>query len=67
MPRGSSAEQWAERLLRLASNPEQMADMSLRARRFAEKELGLDRLDRLIRDVVERLRAGVKSRPVASQ
>jgi glycosyltransferase involved in cell wall biosynthesis len=56
MPRGSSTEQWAERLGRLISNPQELADMSFRARRFAENELSFERFDNLIFDVVERLR-----------
>lgn len=57
MSRGSSAEDWAERLGRLISNPRELADMSFRARCFAENELSFDRFDKLLVGVVERLRA----------
>lgn len=57
MPRGSSAEQWAERLRYLTSNPKLLADMSFRARRFAEQMLSPARFESLILDVIDRLRA----------
>jgi hypothetical protein len=65
MPRGASAEQWAERLRRLISSPVDLAAMSSRARGFAEKELSFDRFDKLIADVVERLRTHVTLRAAA--
>ena len=54
--RDSTVDQWAERLHRLISNPAQLAAMSLSARSFAERELSFDRFEKLIADVVERLR-----------
>ena len=57
--RDSSIDQWAERLSRLISNPVELAQMSVRARGFAEKELNFDRFEKLIADVVERLRESI--------
>ena len=57
LPREASAEQWADRLRQLISNPEELAKMSLRARRFAESELSFGRFDKLIASVVDDLRA----------
>jgi glycosyltransferase involved in cell wall biosynthesis len=54
--RDSTVDQWAERLHRLISNPAELAAMSLNARYFAERELSFDRFEKLIADVVERLR-----------
>lgn len=56
MARDSTTDQWAERLRRLTSNPAELAEMSFRARSFAEQELSFDRFEKLIADVVERLR-----------
>lgn len=55
MSRDSSVDQWAERLGRLTSNPAELAQMSFRARRFAEEELSFNRFEGLIASVVERL------------
>ncbi len=54
--RNSTVDEWAERLQRLISNPADLAAMSLQARSFAERELSFDRFEKLIADVVERLR-----------
>ena len=51
------AEVWAERVKRIAANPGELARMSARARQVAEEKLGLDRFERLITEVIEKLRA----------
>ncbi len=56
-PHGAPAEVWAERVNRLVSNPGELSRMSACARRFAEDNLGLDCFDRLIAEVIDRLRS----------
>jgi glycosyltransferase involved in cell wall biosynthesis len=55
MSRDSISEQWATRLQQFISHPEELAAMSLRARRFAEERLSMDRFRKLMSGVVERL------------
>jgi glycosyltransferase involved in cell wall biosynthesis len=57
MPREASLEQWAERIHGLFAEPETLRRMSARARAFAENSLSLERFDRLVANVVDRLRA----------
>lgn len=57
MPLDAPAERWAEHLHRLATQPAELARLSASARQFAEQRLGSDRFERLIGDVIERLRA----------
>jgi glycosyltransferase involved in cell wall biosynthesis len=57
MPREASIEQWAERIHGLFAKPETLRSMSERARSFAEEYLSLERFDKLVANVVERLRA----------
>jgi glycosyltransferase involved in cell wall biosynthesis len=59
LPREASVEQWADRILSLLAEPEALRRMSGRARRFAEEYLGLERFDRLVSIVVDRLRAAI--------
>jgi glycosyltransferase involved in cell wall biosynthesis len=54
--RDSTVDQWAGRLRPLISDPVVLAAMSLNARTFAERKLSFDRFEKLIADVVERLR-----------
>ncbi len=56
IPRDAPAEVWATHLNHLISNPAELRRMSKSARRFAEDNLGLDRFERLIAKVIERLR-----------
>jgi glycosyltransferase involved in cell wall biosynthesis len=57
MPREAPIEQWAERIHGLFAEPETLRSMSRRARSFAEEYLSLERFDKLVANVVERLRA----------
>ncbi len=59
LPREASLDQWAGRILSLLADPEALRRMSGRARRFAEEFLSLERFDRLVSIVVDRLRAAV--------
>jgi glycosyltransferase involved in cell wall biosynthesis len=64
MPLDAPTERWAAHLRRLAADPAELVRLSAGARRFAEQKLGLDRFQRLIGEVIERLRAQPKgSRP----
>jgi glycosyltransferase involved in cell wall biosynthesis len=60
MPFDAPAERWAELLHRLANQPAELARLSASARQFAEQRLGSDRFERLIGDVIQRLRAHPK-------
>jgi glycosyltransferase involved in cell wall biosynthesis len=57
LPREASLDQWGERIHSLFADPEALRRMSLRARRFAEESLSLERFGRLVSNVIERLRA----------
>jgi glycosyltransferase involved in cell wall biosynthesis len=59
MPREASLEQWAERIHGLLAEPEALRRMSGQTRRFAEEFLSLERFDRLVSNVVDRLRAAI--------
>jgi len=59
LPREASLEQWAERIRSLLAEPEALRQMSGRARRFAEESLSLERFDRLVSNVVDRLQAAI--------
>jgi len=59
LPRGASLEQWAGLIHRLLAEPEALRRMSGQARRFAEEFLSLERFDRLVSNVVDRLRAAI--------
>jgi glycosyltransferase involved in cell wall biosynthesis len=59
LPRDASLDQWADRILSVLADPEALRRMSERARRFAEEFLSLERFDRLVAKVVERLRAAI--------
>jgi hypothetical protein len=55
MPRDSSVEDWADRILRLAQ-PEELEKMSSGARLFAEQTLNFDRFRALVRTAVNDMR-----------
>ena len=57
LPRGASLEHWAERVHRLLAEPEAVRQMSGKAREFAEAFLSVERYDRLVSNVINRLRA----------
>ncbi len=59
LPREASLEQWAERIHSLLAEPEALRRMSGRARKFAEEFLNTERFDRLVSNVIERLRAAI--------
>ncbi|HML17223.1 MAG TPA: glycosyltransferase family 4 protein [Bryobacteraceae bacterium] len=61
LPREASAEQWAEKVHGLLADPEALQTMSSQARRFAEEHLSLERFDRLVSDVIARLRAAMEA------
>lgn len=48
---------WAERIQRLATDPGELARMSHRARHFAEEMLSLEHFDKLVANVIDRLRS----------
>lgn len=56
MPKDASADMWARHLLRLAADRTELRRLSVEARRFAERELGLPKFEALIRDVIASLR-----------
>jgi glycosyltransferase involved in cell wall biosynthesis len=56
MAREASLKQWAERIHGLFAKPETLRRMSGRARSFAEEFLSLERFERLVATVVDRLR-----------
>src|SRR5208283_1416188 len=59
LPREASLEEWAERVQGLFAEPEALRRMSGKARRFAEEFLSLERFDRLVSNVVGRLRVAI--------
>jgi glycosyltransferase involved in cell wall biosynthesis len=59
LPREAAPEQWADRIHGLFAEPEVLRRMSGQARKNAEEFLGLERFDRLVSNVVARLRAAI--------
>lgn len=55
--RNATAEDWAGCLHGLIANPTEISRMARCARQFAEARLGLDCFERLVTEVIERLRA----------
>jgi glycosyltransferase involved in cell wall biosynthesis len=53
-----SAERWAERLRFLNSHPEEIRRMSASARSFAERNLDLTGFEKLVTQIIDRLRSG---------
>jgi glycosyltransferase involved in cell wall biosynthesis len=51
------AEAWAERVKQLVADPAKLACMSAAARRFAEENLSLARFEKLLAEVIGRLRS----------
>lgn len=61
--RDATQDEWTERIVSLIRNPGELAEMSARARTFAEKNLSFERFDRILADAFDRLaqaRAGRK-------
>ncbi len=63
LPPESSVEHWAGKIHGLLADPEALRSMSGRARSFAEQQLNLERFDRMVVTVVDRLRRLVDSAP----
>jgi glycosyltransferase involved in cell wall biosynthesis len=61
-PHDASADVWAAHIKSLARNPDELSRMSRSAQRFAEDNLGIDRFERLIGEVIERLERGLCGR-----
>ena len=60
-PLEASVEEWAERIHRLFAEPETLRQMSDQARRFAQEHLSLERFDRIVSEVVDRLRSAERT------
>jgi glycosyltransferase involved in cell wall biosynthesis len=61
IPRDALEEVWAAQLDSLITNPNEITRMSACARRFAEQKLGVERFDRLVAEVIARLRDSPKN------
>jgi glycosyltransferase involved in cell wall biosynthesis len=57
IPYDASTETWAEQLNHFVADPAELDRMSLCARRFAEERLNLEQFERLMANVIRRLRA----------